>query len=110
MTRATFEGTFTGQQIIDAVKAAAGDDYIEQNDYDDGPVVTVGQRSGYPYKHIIVRADGGDTIRADAEYSKVSVENHSWGGSVYAVGYGQDSVIKAVVSFRDKLKEDIGSA
>jgi hypothetical protein len=107
MASSTIHTTVTGQQLIDAVTAIAKHlvserDYINGND-----VHALGQTSSYPYRHIIVRPENEPYVDPTRTYSNVVVSEHNWGGSTYAVGYTQDSVIEAVKEFVEKLRTEL---
>jgi hypothetical protein len=98
----------TGLQLAALVKQAVEQDnskFIVQHRYYDGDVMSFGQTSGYPYKHIRVTLslDGPAFFSPEENYTEVKVASHSWGGSVYAVGYGNQSVIDAVKKLAAEL-------
>jgi hypothetical protein len=107
MAQDTIRKEVTGQQIIDAVKAVAQEPYVERDYVDGENVFVVGQQSGYPYEHLIVTADGSCNINPAKVYEAVTVMEHSWGGMVFAIGYGRDDVINAVKDFAQKLRQQL---
>jgi hypothetical protein len=72
--------------------------FIVQHRYYNGDVMSFGQTSGYPYDHIRVvpSIDAPAFFSPEKNYTEVKVTSHSWGGSVYAIGYSNQSVIEAV--------------
>lgn len=91
----------TGIQLAALVKQVVeqGEStFVVQHRYYDGDVMSFGQTSGYPYDHIRVTPtlDGPAFFSPEENYAEVKVTSHSWGGSVYAVGYSNQSVIDAV--------------
>lgn len=106
MAQDTIRKEVTGQQIIDAVKAIAGQGAHVERDYVDGEnVFIVGQSSAYPYKQLIVLADGDQRINPAKTYGAVTVMEHKWGGIIYPVGYNHEDVINAVKDFAQKLRQ-----
>lgn len=100
--------SITGGQVAALVQQVVGQDsYVEQRRFYDGDVINFGKTSGYPYEHIRVvpSLDGMPYFRPEEPYSEVKVTSHSWGGSVYAIGYGQDSVTNAVKELAAELSD-----
>ena len=103
MIRATIQGSFSGQAVIDAVKAVAEELYLVEDGFDDGPTKTVGQRSNDPHKHIIVLVDSSDSIHPKRKYSVVTVQHHGWGGRVFAIEPTAECKIQEVRDFCSRL-------
>lgn len=100
-----FKVSISGQAIMDAVRSLAKE-FISKKDWIDGKdVFMIGQRSDYPYEHLIVLADRKKTIDPATIYQEVTVEEYKWGGGVFAIGYDQSAVINTVKEFAKKLKE-----
>ncbi|PIR43368.1 hypothetical protein COV24_02890 [candidate division WWE3 bacterium CG10_big_fil_rev_8_21_14_0_10_32_10] len=101
MTQETLKVQISGNDLITAVSSViGGKSFVCEKDYKDGVNVwKIGQRSGFPYEHLIVLGDGEEGIDPSKIYTSITVKDHSWGGSVYAVGYRVDEVIDAVKDF-----------
>ena len=104
----TIHKQVTGSQIAKAVEKVAGQNaYVRRDCVDGEDVFIVGQRSHYPYEHLIVNAGGKHRIALHNTYDSVTVMEHDWGGVVYATGYSHEAVIKAVEKFAQKLQTQL---
>lgn len=99
----------TGQRIIDAVKAVAGNDYHEiERIVDDSHTYLVGRASEAPDEDLIITTDRHfrithiDPYRV---YKYVAVMYKPWPGMKYAIGFGIKEVDSSMKSFRDELAE-----
>lgn len=110
MFRATLEGPFDGQSIIDAVVAAAGDDHVKNQWYDDGDVYQVGQHSMVPSDNFIIRDSRGRgyIFPEEKRYDLITIEYHDWGGPKFAVGQSPETIIESLLEFHDRLAAEIG--
>lgn|GEM_PF-2482254 len=106
-----FSRPLTGAELIAAIKAiseANGERFESVHQFDDGDAYLIGQSSGYPYRQVRVSPSREEeTIRPSSSYDQVVVQNHSWGGMVFAVGYSEGAVVKAVCDFGDMLRQHV---
>jgi hypothetical protein len=48
-------------------------------------------------------------INPNSNYDKIAVTYHEWPGFKYAVGFGDESIVKAMKDFRDKLQTQLNA-
>jgi hypothetical protein len=108
----TLDEPIKGSDLIKVVKEfianRQGDQrilvFMSNRLFDNGDMYRIGQRSGYPYEHLVVEPSDDLGIRPEKFYTDILVKDHDWGGNVYAVGYSSDTVIKAVRTFAEDLE------
>jgi len=110
----SLERAIKGVELMNAVKAVAeqnGKRYYRNHDFVDGDVYRIGQVSGYPYEHILVRPAGDEEfVRPEASYDKVIVTSHRWLEPVYPIGYEDTAVTEAVREFAAALERYLSGA
>lgn len=98
----------TGQEIADAAKKVAGDEYHQELAFvdDDGEVFQIGQNSSYPYKDLVIGVgpDAKPEVAMGAEYTEAYVLSWEHSGEKYAIVYSNDDIVNAVRSFRDEIQ------
>ena len=101
--------TVKGQALINAVEKIANEPIIKKEYVDGKDVFNIGQTSATPYEQVIVVADGNRNIDPFAVYSEVAVMGHKWPEPewIHAIGYGPQSVKKAVYEFAERLKAEL---
>lgn len=105
----------TGAEVAEALKEFAeqsGEEYSEKLLYDiDGKkTVMIGIQSQYPYKCIMVRTGenlANHEIKLEDSYDTIGIgsSNEFMPDMVYAIGYGNESIVKAVETARDGLEK-----
>jgi hypothetical protein len=107
-------GAITGQEIMDAVKFLTNDEYYAKKAkvIDDLVLYHVGRKSSYPYENVIIAVGENYNTLIDPiqTYDQVAVMFYEWpdeGGSFYAVGYTDDTVIESVQRFRNQLETQL---
>lgn len=103
----TFDQPMRGSDIIEAVRATAGDKFFEQKKYDDGMLHLVGQSSSTPYQNLVVTPNKTDAyISPDQMYeSAVVVRQDVQGGTRTMARYDVDHEIDAVLKFSEGFAE-----
>lgn len=74
--------------------------------------LTIGLSSLRPYEHVVILT-GEDNDKAElhprANYSRIAIGSYSWESLVFAVGYDQDDVDKAVNRIAADLEAKLSS-
>lgn len=96
--------SFTGQSLIDAVKAVAREPVVRK---EEGSLVRIGQTSDWPQRHFIVLADETESIDPAGNYTSLTVKPHFWPAAVYAVRYFDEDIEKELQALIDKLQEHL---
>jgi len=102
----TFDQPLSGRQIIEAVRAACGSSYAEQQRYDDGELFLVGQSSRNLDHNVLVTPTKNDAyLSPDAKYTSVVVVHHEALAPAmpHSVNPRVDAQIQAVLNFAAKL-------
>ncbi|OGZ05938.1 MAG: hypothetical protein A2845_04010 [Candidatus Lloydbacteria bacterium RIFCSPHIGHO2_01_FULL_49_22] len=97
-----------GRNIVEAIKAIAGDKAVIKRTLADGkPAFVLGVCSPYRHMHFAVESLSHEPIEGDTVYTEVRVKNHFWGGEVYMVGVNDGAEIEALRTFAQKLAEEV---
>jgi hypothetical protein len=102
----------TGNDLCDAVRQLTDEGYqCLQYGRDDRTLLQVGHNSKYPYEDLVVLVEDEDgLIDPDRKYVAAVVQSCEWGGSKYAVGFENESIINSVRSFSQALEKKLGKA
>ncbi|MFF0271135.1 hypothetical protein [Kribbella sp. NPDC004536] len=109
----TFDDEFTGQQILDAVKAAcerSGDEYHEDMRYDDGYVVTAGRAAIQLHRSLAVVADKVTPyLEPTKGYSSVALIHHELSEErrIEVRDFSAEMAVDALHEFEQDLKQEL---
>jgi hypothetical protein len=102
-----FTVAFTGQQLIDAVKAVANRAVVVTIVFDGQKCTSLGQASRYPYENLMLRADDIPWLVAHGQYQSFTVEKGYWSRDIvvvdYDVRYDQQVVDRTIDEFGTKI-------
>jgi hypothetical protein len=108
-TTVSFGRPVTGNELMQAVQATAGDGYFAERS--DGGSYLVGQTSGYPYQCLLVTPNETDAlVDPGKSYDSAAVIRHDAAErrSTYLVGYSTDREIDTVRRFAEQLRQHLG--
>jgi len=101
----------TGQAILDVMdEMVPGSELVFRMKQNRGEQrsLKVGFSSPYPYQHVAILTGNNldkTELKPEFSYNRIAVGTESWGGELYAIGYGQQAVEDAV----NKIAVDLES-
>lgn len=105
----TFGRPIKGSELVEAVRAACGDDrsFVQEQRYDDGHFVAAGQyHREVDNRAVLVAPTKTDPwIRTDETYESAVVVSRSPGDTAL----DQDTAIRAVLKFADRLEQRLAT-